>query len=314
MERPSPTSVPTPPPSRIELPPRSHVTKSSLDDMFARLSGASCDIYSRSVENFQPAGLETSKRSSEDDFEVNAATTHVSGNSTPSGEGVRLGRIHEKSSWPQSSLKTSQAPRSTVQQDVSQDELEQEYLCKAAKYISALSGNANASINMIQTVSRKLRISYASEAAKLRTGEFEKLQARYAFAVVKYVNEEVKLNLEPLSADFVKRSLHNGNGDILRLCAALVDGKYIALDSLEQVTGLCKNILDVLPKADGAPSAQPNTFSVDTANSSLIASASSLTIAAKEKAADPLDGIKAWPTQEKRERGMFPETTLQNIC
>ncbi|KAF1357207.1 hypothetical protein EJ07DRAFT_129666 [Lizonia empirigonia] len=299
----------------IELPPRSHATKSSLDDMFARLLGASSNVSLRPVENLLPAGPETSKLSSEDDLEVNAATTYVSGNSTPSNDQVRLGHIHEKSSWPQSSLKTSQAPRSTVQQDVSQDELEQEYLCKAAEYISALPGNANASVNMIQAVSRKLRISYASEAAKLQTGEFEKLRARYAFAVVKYVNEKVKLNPEPLPAEFVKRSLHDGNGDILRLCAALVEGKYIALDSLEQVTGLCKNILDVLPKTDGAPTAQPNAFSVGTSNSSLVASASSPTTAAKEKAADPLDGMKAWPTQEKREHGaLYRSCVLKGVA
>ncbi|KZM23544.1 uncharacterized protein EKO05_0011247 [Ascochyta rabiei] len=287
------------PPSKIDLPPP------SLEDMYARLSGASSTILSRPAKELSPAAPDKSMFSFEDRLDISTAAVQAS---APSSDRVDLQRLRDQPREPQSTLLVQQTLPSINWHDSSQDE--QEYLRKAAEYIGALPPSIDNIAQSIKTVSNKLHVSYAPARTKLQPVEVEKLCARYVFAVVTYVNNKVNLSPEPIAADFVMRTLHKNNGNFLRLCAVLVEGNYIALDSLEHVAGLCKNILDVLPKAEGPLSAQPNTAGADVSKPNTATTNARPTSAAKVASADPLDGMKAWPSQERREHSAVYRTCV----
>ena len=85
------------------------------------------------------------------------------------------------------------------------------------------------------------------------------------------------------------------DGDFLRLCAKLVDEGYVSLETLTEVSGIVAAMRDVLPKPE-----QPTTTSVEApltpAPSVAMGSENS-----KPMSKDPVDSMKGWPTQEKRE-------------
>ena len=187
---------------------------------------------------------------------------------------------------------------------MSHDELEQEYLRKAAEYISVLPPGLNNSAHTIKAVSVKLQDAYTPNVGQMSQAEVEKLRARYVFAVVNFVNKKVKLNPRPLKGDLVGKVLRDSNGSLLKMCAALIEGEYISLDSLEQITGLCKNILDVLPKAEDVSFTQAKVPIADMLKTQSAVPATPAVPTSRVAPGDPLDGMKAWPNQEKREHGM----------
>lgn len=201
-----------------------------------------------------------------------------------------------------SPAKMQEGTPTTSWQGESQNTHEAEYLGKAAEYFNALPYLPNTASYTIKVAAHKLSAAYAPNPANLQPEEVEKLRASYVFAVVSYVNNEVKLSPESLTTDLVKKVLLASNGDLFRLCAALVKDKYIALNDLEQVASLCQNVLDASPKAK-----------ISTTNYATPKPAPSATTAPSTSTkvqGDPSEIMKAWPTQEKREHGTSKSSLL----
>ena len=302
------------------MPPQTLVAKGSLDDMFARLSAATPFVPSRPAIELSPAGPDKSMLSFDNCSETITATTKVFGSASSEEQGQPCpapalpdtGRLQGQPTHAQSSSKTQQTPSIATWQCEPQDECEGEYLRKAAAYFSTLPTRPGDSAHIIKVVATKLHAAYVSNVTELQTEEVERLRARYIFAVTNYANKKVKLNPEPLTADFVKKVLRNSNGDFLQLCAALVKDKYIALESLKQVTDLCQNVLDVLPKADNSSAIRLLDIPTVDENTRSAASTAPVANTSKKASGDPLEGMKAWPTQEKREHGMSQNSVLFN--
>ena len=208
--------------------------------------------------------------------------------------------------------KSSVGSRDAVEQDKSQSNPAEEYMRKAAAYLNELPCKPGDSVHTIKTAAGKLRAAYETSPSESQTPDVEKLRSRYAFAIISYVNQKAKLSQEPLTAEFVKKTLLANNGDLLRTLAALVEGKYIAVDNLKHVTDLCQYILDVLPKPDvsSTPGERLQSEEAQTGGVSLGAHANvpakpsiKVTPSPTQAAADPMEGMKSWPTREKREHG-----------
>ncbi|KAH6625614.1 hypothetical protein C7974DRAFT_414115 [Boeremia exigua] len=280
---------PTSPPSKIELPPQPTLPSSSLDDMFARLS-ATTPEPSRPAKEISLSGPDKSFFSFEDRADTAAPSSKGVDQGSPKSQidskpAPALSEPGSLSSQPKQSSSASKA-----------SEGEAEYFGKAVKYFNTLPSRPGSATHTIQTVANKLHAAYAPGLAKIRPEEVEKLKARYSFAIVTFINNKVKLNPKPVTTAFVNSVLRDSNGNFLHLCAALVTDKYIALDSLEHITNMCRNVLAVLPKADDSVVA---TSKVDTA------AAPAITVAKADPTtpADPMENMKAWPSQEKREHG-----------
>ena len=309
----SPAPVRIQPPSNIELPTQTLEVKGSLEDMFARLSAATGSVPSRPAKELSPVGPDKSVFSFEDQLNISAPTFKLSDRSAsvrtpalppPTFPLHNLQHVRDVPEQPLARLETLTTPDTPKPQDMSHDELEQEYLRKAAEYISVLPPGLNNSAHTIKAVSVKLQDAYTPNVGQMSQAEVEKLRARYVFAVVNFVNKKVKLNPRPLKGDFVEKVLRDSNGSLLKMCAALIEGEYISLDSLEQITGLCKNILDVLPKAEDVSFTQAKVPIADMLKTQSAVPATPAVPTSRVAPGDPLDGMKAWPTQEKREHGM----------
>lgn len=178
--------------------------------------------------------------------------------------------------------------------ELRQDKLEKEYMRKASEYIQALPDSTGNTAYLIKAMSRKLHDSYTS-TTKVDAGNNEALKARLAFAVANYLNKILKKRPESRTADSIKHTLGDADGDFLRLCAKLVEEGYVSLETLTEVSGIVTTMRDVLPKPE-----QPTTTSVEapsaTARSVAMSSENS-----KLMAKDLGGSIKGWPTQEKRE-------------
>jgi protein-S-isoprenylcysteine O-methyltransferase len=71
----------------------------------------------------------------------------------------------------------------------------------------------------------------------------------------------------------VQQLLKDADGDFLKLCSTLVDMQLLSMDNLDGVVRLCKVIEKVLPQEEKK----------------------------RAKFHDPMDNVKAWPTQVKRD-------------
>jgi protein-S-isoprenylcysteine O-methyltransferase len=199
-------------------------------------------------------------------------------------------------------VEPSQALSTQNWQNKPQSDVEQEYLRKATMYISALPSGVNTDAHTVKIVLSKLHNSYAPDIKLSPHDDVERLRARYVFAVVNYLNEKLKLNPEPATVEFIKDVLRDSDGDLLRFCATLVEKDYISLGNLDHVVGLCSNILNVLPKSEAtAATAEPQP--VVASSVSTVPTTPSGDIS-KTVPTDPVEGMKAWPTQQKREHGM----------
>lgn len=309
------------PPSKIELPSQAADVKSSLDDTFARLSSATPSVPSRPAAELSKTGLDRSMFIFDDRADDNAAAagaTLSDPTNTPSQNrpALALPATEPLNAAPTETLHAAQQSPSTSSLDA--DEREAAYFQKAVAYLENLPTSPGDMAHNIKGVTRKLHTVYAPNLGNTEQDEVEKLRARIAFAVTSAANKKVKLSSEPLTTDMVKKTLRDCEGDFLQLCAALVKSGHIALGDLKHVTELCQTVLDVLPKADDglstetsskasatddshrpaasmAPLEKPN---VQTANGE-----TAKVVVGKTTNADPLAGMKAWPTQEKREHG-----------
>jgi hypothetical protein len=179
--------------------------------------------------------------------------------------------------------------------DVSQEELENAYMRKASDYIQAIPDVNGNTASLIKAMSRKLRGSYMPEV-KTDVEKNEIIKARLAFAVANYINKVLKKRPEqPRTPESIKQTLKDANGDFLRLCAKLVEEGHLSLETLAEVSGIVAAMHNILPKPE-----LPATASVIAPTKAAPPVASS-TENTKPVSKDPADGMKGWPTQEKRE-------------
>lgn len=326
-------SVPLPsaatiPPLQIELPPKLVDATDSLDDMFARLSGASPSIISKPAKELSPVGPEEGILSFKNAVDNITAAANVDASSSveaptrmPPTLSLPGTRHIQGNATPARSLPQVQAqqPSSAVSGKIETQEREAEYIRKAAAYLVTLPTRPGDIAHIVKAVAVKLSTAYALDMTSLQSGEAQKLQASIVFAITKAVNGQIKLSSDPLPTAFVKGLLHDCNGNFLQLCAILVKSGYIALNDCKHVTEICQTILNVLPQADAmvpaassetseihkatkpaAPSTQSGQTSTESATSGKLHSREKIDEKVK---GDSLEGMKAWPTQEKREHG-----------
>jgi hypothetical protein len=179
--------------------------------------------------------------------------------------------LHNSTNLPKTTSEAKEHPPCEL------NEIEREYLRKASEYVSALPTSNNTPAHLFKTVSVKMHNTYAP-IIKLYPTEADKLKARYAFAIVNFINQNVKLNTTPLTAHKTKDMLQCNDGSFLTLCATLIEEKYMALENLDHVVGLCKTVLDVLPKAIESSGDDSNVMSPN----------------------DRIDKVQPWPVPEKR--------------
>ncbi|KAH7408639.1 hypothetical protein DE146DRAFT_752764 [Phaeosphaeria sp. MPI-PUGE-AT-0046c] len=196
------------------------------------------------------------------------------------------------------------AVASTENNDISQADLEQLYLRKAYEYLQSLPAGNNVSVRALKIVSKKLRSSYTPET-NFSAEEVEKLQARYAFAIVNYVKNNRKKSVKPITSGVAKDILHETNGDMLQIFSKLVDAEYLSLTDIDSSTGLCQSLLDILPRAEATPAPLEIKLDASTIPADPVADAKpdvATTVTSPEQVPkDLMDTMKAWPTQEKRE-------------
>jgi hypothetical protein len=183
---------------------------------------------------------------------------------------------------------------------ISQADIEQQYLEKATLYLQALPSGGSVAVQIIKTVSTKLRSAYGANSS-LNVDEAEKLKARYAFAIVNHVN---KTSARKITSGSAKQILQDSEGDMLRVYAKLVDEEYALLTDLGSIGKLGQVILDALPKAEPTNTPGTTTVGPTVASSETKANPSMTSPATKSESkpvsGDPIDSMKAWPTQEER--------------
>jgi hypothetical protein len=304
----------TPAPAAAAAPPVAIMTglpaprageESALDDLFARLNAHGASKPPDSAEATSPLRPEGIVFSFEDGPGVHDAGPDVLDSQSLNTAGATMGsdasisdaavvaQDHE-TDHPEKVAKNASVNDHGDTQDMSHVDVEQLYLRKAADYLQALPSGNIVSVETIKGVSKKLRSTYAP-AAKLSGEEAEKLKARYAFAIFNYVNQVCNKSAKPITSDFAKKALHDADGDMFRVFAKLVEEKYISLDDMDNAAGLCKMISHALPKAEVATA--PATSKAESTTPSATGPKPVLSSSASK---DPLDGLKAWPTQEKR--------------
>ncbi|KAF2126246.1 hypothetical protein P153DRAFT_323456 [Dothidotthia symphoricarpi CBS 119687] len=290
------TASPAPP--KIELPKQSNQSESNLESMFARLSARDpLSPSSGAPKESSPAGPNKNLFS----FEHTHETTDTTSPKSPKSNAVDLSATPVKSEEPNETVSSAmqdrkvEPPKNTDEEQtkvnqrwegVSQEDVANEYLHKASEYIDALPADNHAVIHNVQTASKKLRSAYTPDV-KLDKDEVEKLKAQYVSAVVDYVNKFVDKRQSPLTTMCVKQTLQNTNGSFLHLCSTLVNINHLSLQTADDLAALCKAILSILPKST------PTTSRDE-----------------MPKSGDPVDTLKAWPSQEKRENPAAYRTCL----
>jgi hypothetical protein len=159
------------------------------------------------------------------------------------------------------------------------------YLDKAYEYLNSLpAGGATA--DCVKDATVKLRQSYAATSPPVPI-------SRYLDAIVAYCTGLGKSGPTAITKEFLAQTLDQGKGNFLQLCAALIDEKVIVIDKLDEVVGLCKAVVGVLPDNVNLQVPTPNTEDKPQVTAS--------TSHAKPISKDPMDNMKTWPTQEKRD-------------
>ncbi|KAH7065949.1 hypothetical protein BKA63DRAFT_167973 [Paraphoma chrysanthemicola] len=292
----APESAPAAP--KIELPTTMAGNESALDEMFARLNARSPSVFSSAAKALSPGGPEKAQFSFDERSETGTAPSNVlKGYSTRSpashGKAEPLAAADGPSKPEyQDTTSSTAATKGTVELDsMSEPELELEhmYLRKAVDYVVALPVSESAPVKSIKTTSVKLRSSYAPDA-KAHIGDVENLSARFAFAVTNYVNKTEK-STKPITIEKAKEALQHAEGNVLRLYIKLVENSYLSMNNLDSIVGLCKTIMDILPKPE--PKSIPA--------SSAVYSTTTKPEEPMRATTDPVESFTPWPTQEKRE-------------
>jgi hypothetical protein len=182
---------------------------------------------------------------------------------------------------------------------ISQEDPEDNYMRKAREYVDALPDSKGNTALLIKTVSKKLRSTFVPDI-KLDYENNEIIKTRFAFVIANYLKQILKEGLEPRTTDSVKQTLKDVDGDFLRLCARLVDEKHISLKTLDGITGLVNNVLNILPKAE------PFIAAIAKETKPVAKETKSVVKDTKPVSNDPVDDMTAWPTQAKRENRKSP--------
>lgn len=293
--------------TQVKLGKPSASPESALEDLFARLSAETTSTVEDVIK--------------EEPSDEPQAARFVFQDISNKGRGSPVSKPSASLAIPLTAAWDSREQQSDVAvvaleeaKDMSQADLEQLYLRKAYEYLQALPVGSNVAVQVLKTVSKKLRGSY-TPGTSLSAVEVEKLQARFAFAIVKYVKNSDK-NTKSITLETAKYILRETKGDMLRLFSKLVDLEYLSLADVDSSAGLCKTLLDILPRAE-----TPTTPLVVEVKPVGTTGTSALEVAARSSATsfidipdqaskDPVDRLKAWPAQEKRENRELCYTIL----
>lgn len=245
-------------PTGPKAPEAKDETEAALDTMFSRLASLS-PSPSPSVNTQAVAVVEGKQSESTSKELLHSHVANLAEDVTKSKENAS----------PNSALADDQDIRGT--KDMSLERLVEAYFEKAFEFLISLpTGHRAITVNPIQTVSSKLKQLYSS-GAKIGSPEaIEEARSKVQDSVTAYVNRQHK----SIAAGIIEKIIEDADGDFLRLYVNLVGEKALVLNNLDDVAGLSKAILDVLPKGSDKPISN-----------------------------DPMDKTSAWPTQEKRENG-----------
>tara|TARA_R110002003_G_scaffold40_10_gene2696 strand:- start:3935 stop:4843 length:909 start_codon:yes stop_codon:yes gene_type:complete len=290
--------APEPKPPKTEPPTTIGAGESALDEMFARLNARSLSVSSGAAKELSATRPEKAEFSFGEGSNTKTTPSEVLDSYTANLPATPVRTEHSiataVASPPtredQASSSKEEEPKGAIQLDsMSGLDLEQEYFRKAADYVRALPAGETVLVKSINTVSKKLRRSYATDT-ELSIADIEKITARYAFAIFNYINK-VEKSAKPIAVADAKEALKGANGNLLYLYIKLVDDGYLALNDLNSISRLCNTILDILPNPEPKPApVKPNAEPV-------VAKPSE----SKSLPKGPVDNLKAWPTQEKRE-------------
>lgn len=154
------------PPAKIELPSRAFDEKSSLDDMFVRLSSATSSVPSGPAGELPKAGLDKPMFIFDDrasDNAANAAAPLSAPMETLSLDcpALTLPVAKPLNAEPTEMLRAAQ--QSTYTSSLEGDEHEAVYLRKAADYLEILPTSPGEIVHNIKGVAKKLHIVYAPD-------------------------------------------------------------------------------------------------------------------------------------------------------
>jgi hypothetical protein len=291
-----PVVAPTPVSTKSK-PSVSDTKEESVHDLFARLTATTKELSlsSSSIKQESPARSGNNISSFDDRSSLSGTPVQVRNSCT-----VDLSATPVKPTESLSGNILVSGDITNVQQseDISQSDIEQQYMEKAALYLQTLPSGGSVIVQIIKTVSAKLRSAYSPNSI-LSVDEAKKLKARYAFAIVNHVK---KTSAKTITSESAKQILRDSDGNMLRVYAKLVDEEYILLTDLESIGKLSQVILDALPKAEPT-----NTSATATVEPTVEAKAKPVTTSSTTKSdskpvsGDSIDSMQAWPTQEKRE-------------
>ncbi|KAL5119342.1 hypothetical protein ACEQ8H_002829 [Pleosporales sp. CAS-2024a] len=255
----------SPPSLELETATLPTAPESTLDNLFARLSAQES---SQSAPSVTPSWPQRPKASNfyfgegsgpqDQSSEQEPDMTRAKGASSMSVSPSRIAPAVDKTEENTKLIKKDAMKDAAHVHGLSQAGAEELYLRKAAEFLEALPHGNRVPIDTIKAVSKKLVRKHTSEIS-LSGGEVEKLKARYALAMVNYINHSCKKAAKPMISNMAKKMLVDADGNFLCLCAKLVADEYIALENIDEMTGLCKMILDALPIAEVASTATTGT-------------------------------------------------------
>ncbi|KAL1796690.1 hypothetical protein ACET3X_005230 [Alternaria dauci] len=187
---------------------------------------------------------------------------------------------------------------------MSPEDLENAYMRKASEYVWAMPDVNGNPASLIKTMSKKVRGLYMPEV-KTDAEKNDIIKARLAFAIANYVNKVLKKRPDqPRTPESIKQTLKDVDGDFLGLCARLVEEGYVSLETLAEVSGIVVAMHNILPKPE--PTATAGIIAPPKAAPPVASSAENI----KPVAKDPIDSMKGWPNQEKRENPAAHRTCI----
>jgi hypothetical protein len=294
------------------------VEEDALAELFARLNTHG---LSKKTENELPITVETAKpmAAAEPTFaEEPTATKKPTVTEDPTI--TEKPAVTEKSTVTAkpavAAVESSEAPSEKPQVDLEQQYLgkafiEQQYRGKAFDYLKAMPGGGSVAVHIIQTLSTNLRKTYSAEAKVSKDG-VAKLKARYALAIVEYTNNVYK-SAKSITSALALKILQDSDGNLLTLYEKLAEDEYLPLTDLNGIFGLCKHVLDVYTMSESNGHSTMSMVEGDGTSSKATASGPiAKTNDSKSASNDPIDNMKAWPAQEKRENRKY-YCTAQSI-
>lgn len=182
------------------------------------------------------------------------------------------------------------APLAT--EGLNKEELEHLYLQEAFEYLRSLAEVDDGDARLVWVVATKLRrVINPDPSGALTPSELDTMKKKIVDSVAKYVDEVARkkgVDQPLMNAEWIHTLLAKVDGSFLKLSAKLVKRQFIALDDLKEVTGLCEAIKAALSTKDDE----------DETAKKVSTSGRKLTPVVWN---DPMEAMKAWPTQSKRD-------------